>query len=62
MPALVQMQPRDIEQARRKVDRDDFRAAPRQRLAEQAAAAADIEHARAVQSARDRRHSPGAWD
>ena len=59
---LEQVQLRDIDQLRRQVDGADLRALARQRLAEQAGAAADVEHARPGQPRRDRRRSPGAPD
>ena len=43
------MQARDLQQVRREVDRGDVRAGRGHRFAEQPAAAADVEHARAGQ-------------
>ncbi len=46
-PALFEMQARDLERRRCDVDPRDVRARSRHRLAEQAAAAADVEHTQA---------------
>src|SRR3546814_9843617 len=48
-PGLESVQARDLDQVVGKVDRGDVRALARQRLAEQAAAAADVEHLRSTQ-------------
>ena len=50
--ALVRMQPRDLDHGGRQVDAGDVRAVARERLGQQPAAAADIEHARCASGAR----------
>ncbi len=45
---------RDLDQIRRQIDRRDLRAFGRERLAEQAAAATDIQHPRTAQVMRSR--------
>ena len=49
LPRLVQMQACDFEHARRQIDAHHVGTATRERFAENAAAAPDIEHARALQ-------------
>ena len=44
--ALLGVQPRDLDVGRRRIDADDLRAEPRHRLAQNPAAAADVEQAK----------------